>query len=138
MLNSIIFTELLEFCRVILTSTIRSENLYLLTTLLLSLHLELLEFCEHLSLKLDKCYPSHSCELIHKKTQNTYFLQVKVMEMVHTHQSALLPEHALLLEQLLIQMAIWVVCLSCIPHMTSQDSQSLECHVQASRNLDVP
>src|SRR4051812_9476082 len=67
MLNSIIITELMEFCRVILASTIRSENLYLLTTLLLSLHLELLEFCEHLSLKLDKCYPRHSCELIHKR-----------------------------------------------------------------------
>src|SRR4051812_34290072 len=67
MLNSIIFTELLEFCRVILTSTIRSENLYLPTTLLLTLHLELLEFCEHLSLKLDKCYPRHPCELIHKR-----------------------------------------------------------------------
>src|SRR4051812_47503120 len=67
MLNSIIFTELLEFCRVILTSTIRSENIYLLITLLLILHLELLEFCEHLSLKLDKCYPRNSCELVHKR-----------------------------------------------------------------------
>src|SRR3954465_556281 len=67
MLNSIIITELLEFCRVILASTIRYENLYLLTTLLLSLHLELLEFCKHLILKLNESYPRHSCELIHKR-----------------------------------------------------------------------
>ena len=66
MLNSILLTELLELFGVILTSTVSSKNLQLLTTLILSLHSELLEFIKHLVFKLNKGYPCHSCEFINK------------------------------------------------------------------------
>ncbi|KAK2431446.1 hypothetical protein QL285_029670 [Trifolium repens] len=66
MLNSILLTESFKLIGIKLTTTIRSENLQLLTALLLSFHLELLKLSKHLMFVIYQGYPCHSSKFIYK------------------------------------------------------------------------